>query len=164
MSPSSKAASCPCGLARLRDHCCGPYLHGEADAPTAEALMRSRFVAYCESNRDYLIDTWHADTCPVDLSFEGDDLRWTRLEVVHTEAGGLTDTSGVVEFKAHYRSGRKAGILHERSRFIRSDSRWVYVDGDLSPQAARGEKVGRNEPCPCGSTQKYKRCCGRGVR
>ena len=164
MSPSSEAALCPCGTGKSRGECCGPYLNGHAHAPTAEALMRSRFVAYCDENRGYLLSSWHPDTRPVDLTFEDDGLRWTRLEVVHTEAGASTDQAGVVEFKAHYRSGRKVGLLHERSRFARKDTHWVYVDGDLSPQAVTGRKVGRNEPCPCGSGKKYKRCCGRGVR
>ena len=164
MGSGVPAVACPCGLGTSRENCCGPYLRGERDAPTAEALMRSRFVAYGDADRDYLVATWHPDTCPADLSFEDEAIRWTHLEVIHTVAGGIADQAGVVEFKAHYRSGRKAGVLHERSRFTRLKGRWVYVDGDLSPHALPGKKVGRNAPCPCGSTKKYKRCCGRGVR
>ena len=116
------------------------------------------------SDQTSLHNPWAGGYYPADLSFEDEAIRWTHLEVIHTVAGGIADQAGVVEFKAHYRSGRKAGVLHERSRFTRLNGRWVYVDGDLSPQALPGKKVGRNAPCPCGSTKKYKRCCGRGVR
>ncbi len=36
-------------------------------------------------------------------------------------------------------------------------------DGSEKPQPARAQKVGRNDPCPCGSGKKYKKCCGRGA-
>jgi preprotein translocase subunit SecA len=29
------------------------------------------------------------------------------------------------------------------------------------PMKREGEKIGRNDPCPCGSGKKYKKCCGR---
>ena len=48
-----------------------------------------------------------------------------------------------------------AGEVHENSRFVKEQGQWFYVDGDLKSQA----KVGRNDPCPCGSGKKYKRCC-----
>ena len=158
------SATCPCGTGRPRGNCCGPYLEGRVSAPTAEALMRSRFVAYRDEARDYLIDTWHPDTRPIELAVEADGLTWTRLEVVDVESGGPLDDAGVVEFKAHYRSRRKSGVLHERSRFRKVDACWLYLDGDVSPNAESAKKVGRNEPCPCGSGKKYKRCCGRGAR
>ena len=31
------------------------------------------------------------------------------------------------------------------------------------PQVVKSEKIGRNDPCPCGSGKKYKQCHGRGV-
>ena len=31
----------------------------------------------------------------------------------------------------------------------------------MKPQPVRGRKIGRNDPCPCGSGKKYKKCCGR---
>ena len=164
MSSSGKQGVCPCGTGLLRGHCCGPYLAGEAHAPTAEALMRSRFVAYRDEHKDYLVATWHPDTRPVELAFDGDGINWKRLEVLETKAGGSTDDTGIVEFKAYYQSGHKGGVLHERSRFSRVDSRWLYIDGELSPEVVPAKKVGRNEPCPCGSGKKYKRCCGRGRR
>ena len=158
------SATCPCGTGRPRGNCCGPYLEGRASAPTAEALMRSRFVAYRDEVKEYLLETWHPDTRPIELAVEADGLTWTRLEVVDVESGGPLDDAGVVEFKAHYHSRRKSGVLHERSRFRKVDACWLYLDGDLSPNAESAKKVGRNEPCPCGSGKKYKRCCGRGAR
>ena len=35
------------------------------------------------------------------------------------------------------------------------------ADAARQPVTREGAKVGRNQPCPCGSGKKYKRCCGR---
>jgi SEC-C motif-containing protein len=124
-------------------------------APTAEALMRSRYSAYVLKNSAYLNDTWHPSTRPVALDVSSDDTEWRRLEVVGTEKGAETDSEGVVEFAAWFQGGQ----LHERSRFVREEGRWFYLDGEILPPHQQ-EKPGRNAPCPCGSGKKYKRCCG----
>jgi len=41
------------------------------------------------------------------------------------------------------------------------DSRNQAADIKAKPRTAEGEKIGRNDPCPCGSGQKYKKCCGK---
>ncbi|MFM0874673.1 YchJ family metal-binding protein, partial [Klebsiella pneumoniae] len=48
--------SCPCGSGDPLDDCCGRYHQGHP-APTAEALMRSRYSAYGLGLVDYLRDT-----------------------------------------------------------------------------------------------------------
>jgi SEC-C motif-containing protein len=136
------------------DECCGRYHRGEA-APTAEAQMRSRYSAYVLKNSDYLRSTWHPSTCPLELDISSDNTPWQRLVIIGTEKGTVTDSEGVVEFAAYYQGGQ----LHERSRFVREEGRWFYLDGEiLSPH--QEQKPGRNAPCPCGSGKKYKRCCG----
>ncbi|GAA3532671.1 UPF0225 protein [Aeromicrobium flavum] len=97
---------------------------------TAEELMRSRFAAFQRADRDWLLRTWHPSTRPVDLDLS-DNPRWRGLQVLDTEAGGPEDDQGVVEFRASYVTDGELGILHERSRFVREDGRWFYVDGDL---------------------------------
>jgi SEC-C motif-containing protein len=119
---------CPCGGASYAT-CCGPF-HGGAAAPTAEALMRSRYSAFALGLAAYLRDTWHPATRPADLDLDN-GLEWRRLQIVDTARGGPEDESGVVEFRAAHRSAAGAGVLHERSRFTRVDGRWVYRDGDL---------------------------------
>lgn len=150
---------CPCGSPLNYEDCCAPYHHGAA-APTAASLMRSRYSAYVLKLADYLRDSWHASTRPATLAFAGDDPQWCGLEIRQTRGGSADDQHGEVEFIAHWLAADgKTGALHERSRFVREEGRWYYVDGELFPVTVR--KPGRNDPCPCGSGRKYKQCCGR---
>ena len=119
-------APCPCTSGLLFLPCCGKLLSGEAAAPTAETLMRSRFTGYAVSDLDYLLATWHPATRPASLDLDA-DLRWTRLEVLHRSAGGLLDSRGVVAFQAHYLDRGRAGVLAETSTFVRDAGRWSYV-------------------------------------
>ncbi|RIV41663.1 preprotein translocase [Micromonospora radicis] len=121
--------SCPCGLGLPYPECCGRLHRGEAQAPTAEALMRSRYAAFAVGDPDYLLRSWHRDTRPARLHLDPAQ-RWTGLRVLATEQGGLFDATGTVEFRAHYREGGRPGTLTERSRFVRADGRWVYLDVD----------------------------------
>ncbi|MFC0007719.1 YchJ family protein [Micromonospora siamensis] len=118
---------CPCGSGRPYARCCGPLHRGESDAPTAEALMRSRFSAFAVGDADYLLRSWHSTTRPARLRLDRDQ-RWVRLEVRDTHGGGLFDAEGTVGFRAHYREAGRPGTLEERSRFVREDGRWVYLD------------------------------------
>jgi SEC-C motif domain protein len=94
--------------------------------------MRSRYTAYARGNTEWLKATWHPATHRGDLDV-GQPVKWVRLEIVATKAGGPDDDRGEVEFIAHYKIQGRAHRLHERSCFQRRDGRWLYVDGDLSP-------------------------------
>jgi len=145
---------CPCGSGRELEQCCGRYFK-TVDAPTCEALMRSRYAAYVLGNHDdYLQQTWHPDTCPESIG--GTSLKWIGLEIVDSKAGSATDDSGEVSFIAGFIDGSRGRRLHETSRFVRLDGRWLYLDGEC-----RVSDIGRNDPCPCGSGVKFKKCCGR---
>jgi SEC-C motif-containing protein len=89
--------------------------------------MRSRFSAFALRDTDYLLRSWHSSTRPALLRLDPGQ-QWTRLDIVDTDRGGLFDTTGVVEFRAHYREAGRPGTLDERSRFVREDGRWVYLD------------------------------------
>lgn len=117
--------------------------------------MRSRYVAYGLKLSHYLKDTWHPSTSPADLDLAGDGSLWLRLDIVAKEQGTEADDQGWVEFVAHYQGGQ----LHERSRFVKETGRWFYIDGEILPPLP-AQKPGRNDPCPCGSGKKYKKCCG----
>ena len=120
--------SCPCGLPEAYEACCGRFHSGAAAAPTAEALMRSRYCAFVKWDVGYLLRTWHPRTRPG--QFEPDPrMRWTGLEILETGDGSAFHSSGTVTFRASYRGGS----LHERSRFERVDGAWVYVDGEFLP-------------------------------
>lgn len=123
--------ACPCGARRDYAACCGRYHAGEA-APDAEALMRARYSAFVRGDADYLRASWHPGTCPADLGLDtpgAPRTAWLGLAVKRHHATG-PDTAEV-EFVARYRvGGGRAVRLHERSRFVCREGRWLYVDGD----------------------------------
>ena len=94
---------------------------------TAEALMRSRFAAFKNADTEWLLASWHPSTRPAELTLDR-DLQWRKLQIVDTEAGGLQDSDGIVEFNASYVSGGRFAVHRERSTFVREDGRWYYVD------------------------------------
>ncbi len=121
---------CPCGTGLTYGGCCGKY-HAGAVAPTAETLMRSRFTAFMTKDTEYLLRTWDPVTRPAELSLADSPIRFYRLDILGTEAGGPFDETGMVEFEAHYK-GDAVGSQRERSTFRRVDGAWVYSDGDVS--------------------------------
>ncbi len=149
---------CPCGSGIDFADCCSPYLQNIKFAQTAESLMRSRYSAYVKHNADYLITSWHPD-CQAEkwrLDIEQSFIvtQWLGLNVITTEKGE-NDNEAYVEFSAYFldQKSQDKQLIHERSRFLRIDQHWYYIDG-IKPQ------IGRNSPCPCGSGKKYKKCCG----
>lgn len=131
--PVRTTGVCPCGggaEANPYPACCGPYLSGESQAPTAQALMRSRYTAYALGDADHLFRSWHARTRPIDLDPDP-RVRWVGLSVVDVVDGSAEQDRGVVEFRAQWvsddESAPRRGEVHERSRFERRRGRWVYV-------------------------------------
>lgn len=129
------ADPCPCRATDSRPlayaACCGRYHAGPLHllAPTAEALMRSRYSAFVRGDRSYLLATWFTGTRPADLAPDPPGLRWLGLDVRrHAEQDADHAT---VEFVARSKLGGRAHRLHETSRFVRQDGRWLYVDGDV---------------------------------
>jgi SEC-C motif domain protein len=110
------------------DDCCGRFHRGDEIAPTAEALMRSRYSAYVRDLRTYLLDTWHARTRPAQLLPPDPGLRWLGLEVRQHRV--QDETHATVEFVARNKLAGRAQRLHELSRFVHEGGRWYYVDGD----------------------------------
>ena len=119
-------SDCPCGSNKAYQACCAPYISGNAFAPTAEALMRSRFTAYTLNDEAYLRATWDERTCPKERITHDEPTKWLGLEVKKHET---QEKEAYVEFVARYKIGGKAHRLHERSRFVKYDGKWFYVDG-----------------------------------
>lgn len=142
----NKPEACPCGSNKSFVTCCEPIILG-AVAPTAEALMRSRYSAYVLGYWNYLRESWHPDTRPSSVSPTNTD--WLGLTIVRT----AEDT---VEFTAGFKEDSKIIALHEISRFEQVDGHWRYLDGVCDVKEA-----GRNAACPCGSGKKTNRCCGK---
>ena len=151
-------AICFCGSKKQYQYCCGKYLAGKATAETAEKLMRSRYTAFCQGNIDYLIETLHPDkrtkSDRAELTKTINQIQWLGLTVINTSKGKKNDSVGYVEFEAVYQQANELGQLHERSKFIKTDGKWFYVDGDILP----GTIPKGNQPCWCGSGKKYKQC------
>jgi SEC-C motif-containing protein len=169
---------CPCGSDLEYAHCCGPYLGGEANPPTAEALMRSRYTAYTRGDIDYIANTLAAERRdefdPAAAKAWATQSQWLGLRIVSTEAGLPEDQEGIVSFVATYAQDGRTIAHHEVSQFRRGEGgAWRFVSGDAdaravdqqprasAPPAVRSTKVGRNDPCPCGSGRKYKKCCAK---
>jgi SEC-C motif-containing protein len=156
--------TCPCQSGKSFAECCGPYLSGAALPPTAEALMRSRYAAFATHNADYLEETLlpgtRADFDRAAALEWATSSEWKGLQIRSTEAGGAGDSEGWVEFVAVFNQNGQDQVHHETGHFEKQDGRWYYVDGVRGIRPRRVEKVGRNDPCPCGSGKKYKKCCG----
>ncbi|MEN6475578.1 MAG: YchJ family protein [Syntrophaceae bacterium] len=160
-------SECPCGSNKPYSECCEP-LHKGARALRAEQLIRARYSAYAKMELDYLFETTHPERR---ADYDADNTRtwaehsvWDHIDILETLAGGQDDDKGEVEFIAHYADakGRKC-THHERALFEKYDGRWYFKDGTyIKPQTFKREtpKTGRNEPCPCGSGKKFKKCCG----
>jgi SEC-C motif domain protein len=159
---------CPCGSTQPYSRCCEPLILGEKAARTPEELMRARYSAYAKTEVDFIVATTHPEKRE-DLLTEG--IRrwsarstWQGLEIIATETA-TDDQSGSVEFIAHYTEKDTRKKHHERAQFDRVEGTWYFSDGvPVTPtQVVRAQpKVGRNEPCPCGSRKKYKKCCEGG--
>ncbi|MCM0618107.1 YchJ family protein [Paenarthrobacter sp. TYUT067] len=133
MTPDStrlRNGACPCLSGEQYEECCGRFHRSAADAPTAEQLMRSRYSAFVILDPGYLLRTWHLSTRPASMDLDP-DMEWRRLDIVSATGGGPLDTTGTVEFAAHYRLDGERGVQRELSRFVREDKRWFYVDGDV---------------------------------
>jgi SEC-C motif domain protein len=123
---NNPAAPCPCGSGDTLDRCCARW-HRSLQAPTAEALMRSRYSAYVLEDEPYLLATWHASTRPASVGFEP-GTKWLGLTVKN--ARQLGPDQAEVSFVARYRIGGNPAVrMQERSRFLREEGRWFYVDG-----------------------------------
>ncbi|SMF64122.1 YchJ family protein [Pseudobacteriovorax antillogorgiicola] len=147
--------TCPCGSELNYSQCCGPFIEGQSKAPTPEALMRSRYTAFTLAKNDYLQLTWHPDTRPDELDDEPSD--WIGLEIVSSET---KEDSGQVEFIARLIHDGKLETLHEISEFELMGDQWVYVEGEFVNDGNHIKKIAKNEPCPCLSGKKFKRCHG----
>jgi SEC-C motif-containing protein len=159
--------ACYCGKENDFEECCQPYLDGSAKPDTAETLMRSRYTAYVLHNIDYVVATHDPETAD-QLDRAGSEewsrqAEWEGLDVLEAVDGGPDDDRGVVEFVARYRINGQPLTHHERSTFRRIDGHWAYIDGVIikpKPVVREAPKIGRNQPCPCGSGMKYKKCHG----
>jgi SEC-C motif-containing protein len=159
--------NCPCGSGLPYGECCEPYIAGTKNTPTAEALMRSRYSAYVVHAIDYIIDTCTSngktDIDRRETAAWSGESNWLGLKIISVEKGGPDDTEGTVEFEAVYERKGLKDRHHETGHFKKTNGRWFYESGSVASQTIvrSSPKIGRNDPCPCGSGKKYKLCHGR---
>ena len=162
-------STCPCGSGKSYADCCEKIIRGEP-AENPEMLMRARYSAYVKGEIDFIMDSMKSspqdnrDRDREEIRRWSQNSQWEGLEIIRTENGGPEDDSGIVEFIARYRDRNIPMEHHEIAEFRKEDGKWIFFDGELVPQAPyvrKEAKVGRNDPCPCGSGKKYKKCCGK---
>jgi SEC-C motif-containing protein len=128
--------------------------------------MRSRYSAYARGEIGHLRSSLHpgkrSDFDEKSTRAWAESSKWHKLDIVETVAGGPEDTEGQVRFTATFSEGGVKREHSEQASFMREDGIWYFLEGKVLPpkQVVReAPKVGRNEPCPCGSGKKYKKCC-----
>ena len=164
---------CPCGSALPYSDCCELIHQNPQSTPSAEKLMRSRFSAFALSKIDFIIATYHsschAQRSESEISY-ATDIEWLKLEIIAANSESNTDdiSEDYVEFKAWFKQDNQLQLHHEKSRFVKEQIEeqwcWRYIDGlNLNEQSIKhkgtSSKIKRNDPCPCNSGKKYKKCC-----
>lgn len=159
--------ACPCGSNKDYALCCRPLIKGEQAAGTAEQLMRSRYSAFVNKEMDYILSSLHpdrrADYDEQSSRAWAENAAWHGIKILKTTAGGPDDTEGQVEFVVSYTENGARQEHHELSAFEKKDGSWYFSTGKTMPKPAvrAAPKIGRNDPCSCGSGKKFKKCCGQ---
>jgi len=123
--------TCPCGSNLDYETCCGVYHTSQQTAPTAQALMRSRYSAFAKHEIDYLKQTtWP----PYQKHFNeagyltrAKDSIWLGLEIVDSEDGKESDNKGTVTFIAKSMLIGELVEQREKSLFKKKNGVWYYV-------------------------------------
>jgi len=157
--------TCPCGSGASFAACCEPIINGTREAETAEELLRARYSSFVTHTIDFIVDSTHTRARKdIDLSFIrewSETSTWRGLEIIDTKH--VNDNKTFISFEAKFTQGGEDHRHRERSLFEREDGQWRFVTGDeLKNPTVRYETPppGRNDPCPCGSGKKYKKCHG----
>ena len=157
--------TCPCGSGSLFSACCEPIVNGTRESETAEELMRARYSAFVTGAIDFIVNSTHSHTRKeIDLDFIREWSQtsdWLGLQIIETKQ--VNDNKAFVSFEAQYTQNGKDQNHREKSLFEREEGQWRFVTGDeLKNPTVRYETLrpGRNDPCPCGSGKKYKKCHG----
>lgn len=137
-----------------------------SEIKTAEELMRARYHAYETCDMEFIKESHDPDNTEgidqAECEKWARESQWLGLEIISTTKGGEDDKDGIVEFKATYIENGKTIVHHERSYFVKRNGVWFYQKWlPITSTRINENRVGRNDPCPCGSGKKYKKCCGK---
>jgi len=161
---------CPCGSGLEYNICCEPFINGTKKVETAEQLMRARYTAHVTVDVAFIMNSVlplkkheHSEKTVLNWASKTD---WRGLDIVNVTDGSNSDESGQVEFVAHFLKDGMKRKHREIAKFKKEDDTWYFEDGEKvvseQQQIVNSEpKAGRNDPCPCGSGRKFKKCCGK---
>jgi SEC-C motif-containing protein len=127
--------------------------------------MRARYSSFVECEIDFLQKSHHPaqrdEVNAEELEVWAKESKWLGLTIKECQNGKETDDEGTVEFVAQYEFDKKLQTHHELATFKKEDGVWYFVNGEILNSTLRrvAPKVGRNDPCPCNSGKKYKKCC-----
>jgi len=159
---------CPCGSTKPYADCCLPLISGKQQAVMAEQVMRSRYTAYVKKEMTWLCDSLHPDERAgyddTGSRAWAERAEWHGIKILRTTKGGPEDQDGTVEFVVSFTENGTAQEHHELSSFKKTGGRWYFVNGKVQgpqPVVRQTPKAGRNDPCPCNSGKKFKKCCGK---
>jgi SEC-C motif-containing protein len=127
---------CPCHSGKCYGDCCQKY-HLGALPENALVLMRSRYSAYALGLSEYIIETTHPES-PLRVS---DRRQWLDkiglfskqtsfdgLDILDTQ---LSDPVSFVTFVAHLSMGGTDKSFTEKSRFLKVEGAWRYLEGEI---------------------------------
>ncbi len=159
---------CPCGSGIELSQCCLPFIQGKRKPDTAEQLLRSRYTAFTRVDVDYVLNTHHSKTRHEvkreEIEEWAKNSKWLELKIAQKEAGEASDNQGVILFCARYHADGKDQDHWEQSYFEKEEGEWRFLDAkgvQAGPIRRESPKIGRNDPCSCGSGQKFKKCHGK---
>jgi SEC-C motif-containing protein len=129
---------------------------------TPQALLEARYQAFVEANIDFIVSSHHAETRDQldreSLEAWAKDSQWLGLKI---EALREEGDKAFITFTVRYSKDAETVNHREDAEFRRTDGQWFYYDSVFPkpvPVRNSAERVGRNDPCPCGSGKKYKKC------
>jgi SEC-C motif-containing protein len=163
----SPVPGCPCCSGKEFVDCCGRFLSGKQKPVTAEDLLRARYTAFVQGKVDYIIQSHHSRTRHEVKREEIEDWsknsEWIGLQVVQVENGKAEDDKSTIAFCARYKADDKVHDHWEQSYFEKEGGEWRFLDAkgiQIGTYRRPEPKIGRNDPCSCGSGKKFKKCCG----
>lgn len=133
----SKGRECPCCSSAPYATCCAPYHHGEREAPTPRALMRSRYAAYAIKLAPYIYRTLHATHADRqrpesevmrEIRDATSTLRFMQLAVLDHEDPHTDGLARVLFYARVFEKGQNRSFV-ELSDFLHDGEGWRYVRG-----------------------------------
>ncbi len=134
---------------------------------SARELLETRYQAFKDGNIDFIVETTHPESRNQherkDIEAWANNSKWLGLEVEKEE--NEAEHTWITFTVRYQEKDNEEPIEHEEKALFRlHEGKWYYFDSTF-PKAKTYQrekpKVGRNDPCPCGSGKKYKKCCAQ---